>query len=119
MKRLWHGCGRCFLKPTSAGYLPRNAASLPNPPTSGHWCTGFPPVRLPRSVSQSTKTMTTYSEIEKEFDEKFECGNDNPALIGKGDAKAFLHSAILRYEGAVSLKKLGTPRLPTTHPEYQ
>jgi len=31
----------------------------------------------------------TISSIEKEFDERFEYGNENPALVGKEDVKSF------------------------------
>lgn len=34
--------------------------------------------------------MKSQSQVEKEFDEKFENANDNPALVGKGDVKQFI-----------------------------
>ena len=37
--------------------------------------------------------MTTISEQLKKFDEKFEYGNINPALVGKGDVKLFIRQA--------------------------
>ena len=39
--------------------------------------------------------MPNNKTIREEFEERFEYDNENPALVGKGDAISFLHSTLL------------------------
>ena len=58
-----------------------------------------------------TNIQTFIKEREERFDKRFEFGNENPALVGKGDAKSF-HRQSLQDLLALIAEEVGNLKIP-------